>query len=317
MIAYSDIAAARRRISPYISHTPLEPALSLSRPYAPVYLKLECSQRTHSFKLRGALSRLTALTREERRRGVITVSSGNHGIGVSLAARLLGVTPAVVYVPETAPRAKIEKIRYYGAEVRLTGRNYDQAHRNAMEAVRREGLTYVDSSSDPAVIAGQGTIAPEILEDAPDVDTILVPIGGGGIITGIAVAAKALKPGIRILGVQTEACPAMLRAMEDNRFYEEYPSADSLCDALVGGVAEIPFRMSRQCIDGILLVSESGIRRATARLFTEEKVVAEPSSATVAAALAEHPDRFTGHVTAAVVTGGNLDTERMRQMLLG
>ncbi len=316
MITYRDIAAARRRIAPYICHTPLEPALSLSGPDMPVFLKLECHQRTRSFKLRGALSCLTAMTPAQRRQGVVAVSSGNHGIGLSLAARLLGVETTVIYVPETAPRAKVERIRYYGAEVRRTGRNYDEAYRNAMEAMPRSGLTFVDSSADPAVIAGQGTIAPEILEDEPSVDTILVPIGGGGIITGIAVAAKALKPGIRIVGVQTEACPAMLRAIEDNRLYEQYPTCgESLCDALVGGVAEIPFRMAKEYIDEILLVSEAGIREATIRLLTREKVAAEPSSATVAAAVAEHPACFKGHVTAAVVTGGNLDGGLMRRLL--
>lgn len=315
MIEYEDVCRADGRIAPYISRTPLLRSLSLSRGDTDVFLKLECVQKSRSFKLRGALNKLLTLSAAERARGVITVSSGNHGAAVSYACRLLGVKNAVVYVPETCPDAKVEKIAYYGAQVRRAGRNYDQAHREAMGAVRGQGLVFIDSSSDPQVIAGQGTIALELLRENPALDTILVPIGGGGIITGIAVAAKRLRPGIRICGVQPAACPAMLRAMEDDRFYEEYPSEPSLCDALVGGVAEIPFRMARRCIDKILLVSEDAIRRATARLVLEEKIVAEPSSATCVAAIREHPDYFAGHRTAAVLTGGNLDGGLLKKLL--
>lgn len=316
MIEYEDILRADARIAPYIDRTPLLRAVEFSRGDTEVFLKLECVQQSRSFKLRGALNRLLTLTPAEKSKGVITVSSGNHGAAVSYACHLLGVKSAVVYVPETCPDTKVEKIAYYGAQVRRAGQNYDQAHRAAMRAVREQDLVFIDSSSDQEVIAGQGTIALELLRQNPELDTILVPIGGGGIITGIAVAAKHIRPGIRICGVQPAACPAMLRAMEDNRFYAEYPSEESLCDALVGGVAEIPFRMARQCIDRVLLVSEAAIRRATVELVLAEKIVAEPSSATCMAAIREHPAYFAGHRTAAVLTGGNLDGGLLKKLLL-
>ena len=176
-------------------------------------------------------------------------------------------------------------------------------------------MTYIDSCSDVQLIAGQGTVGLEILEQNPDVDLILVPIGGGGLITGVSIAAKHLKPGIRIVGVQTAACPAMVRSLADNTLYEEFPSEDSICDALIGGVTDIPFKMAGLCIDDILVVQEETIRKATAFLLTEEKIMAEPSGAVGVAALMENPGYFAGLKVAVIISGGNLDQAMMRAML--
>ncbi|MGD9941224.1 MAG: threonine/serine dehydratase [Clostridia bacterium] len=315
MTTFDDILAARQRIGKYLSLTALDYSMGLSTDSTKVYLKLENQQKQKAFKVRGALSKLSSLSEEEKSRGVIAVSSGNHGAGVSYAAWLLGIKKAKVFVPATAPKAKVDKIRYYGAEVVQIGRNYDEAHHLAMAELQKYNMTYVDSCSDVQLIAGQGTVGLEIMEQNPDMDMILVPIGGGGLITGVSIAAKHLKPGIRIVGVQTAACPAMVRSLADNTLYDEFPSEDSICDALIGGVTEIPFRMASQCIDDILVVREETIRKATAFLLTGEKVVAEPSGAVGVAAIMENPGYFAGLNVAVVISGGNLDQAMMARLL--
>ncbi|MFA9422643.1 MAG: threonine/serine dehydratase [Sedimentibacter sp.] len=317
MVNFNDVLNARKRIEKYISVTPLDFSIGLSNENTKVYLKLECQQKQKAFKVRGALSKLSSLTDEEKERGVIAASSGNHGAGVSYAAHLLGIKKAKVFVPETAPAAKIEKIKYYGADIQQVGKVYDDTHRLAMDEMKKSNMTYIDSCSDVQLISGQGTVGLEIMEQNPEIDTIIVPIGGGGLITGISVAAKHMKPSIKIVGVQTAACPAMVKSLEDNIMYEEFPSEESICDALIGGVTEIPFKMAKQCIDDIIVVSEESIRKATAILLTQEKVVAEPSSATGVAALMENPEYFQGKNVAIVITGGNLDEDFMKKILMG
>lgn len=315
MTTFNDILAARQRIGKHLSLTALDYSMGLSKVSTKVYLKLENQQKQKAFKVRGALSKLSSLSDEEKARGVIAVSSGNHGAGVSYAAHLLGIKKAKVFVPLTAPKAKVDRIKYYGAEVVQIGRNYDEAHHLAMDELQKYNMTFIDSCSDVQLIAGQGTVGLEIMEQNPAIDLILVPIGGGGLITGVSIAAKHLKPGIRIVGVQTAACPAMVKSLEDKILYDEFPSEDSICDALIGGVTEIPFRMAGQCIDDILVVQEETIRKATAFLLTDEKIVAEPSGAVGVAALMENPGYFAGLNVAVVISGGNLDQAMMRAML--
>lgn len=315
MVSYIDISKAQERIGKYITRTPLDLSMGLGNGSAKVFLKLECQQKQKAFKVRGALSKLSSLTDDERALGVVAVSSGNHGAGVSYAAHLLGIRNAKVFVPQTAPKAKVDKIRYYGAEVVQVGRNYDETHGIAVDEMQKHNMTYIDSCSDEQLIAGQGTVGLEIMEQEPDVDIIVVPIGGGGLITGIGIAAHHLKPGVRVVGVQTEACPAMVKSIQDNVLYAEFPSGDSICDALVGGITEIPFSMAAQCIDDILVVKESTIREATAYLLIEEKVVSEPSGAVGVAALMENPGYFAGKNVAIVISGGNLDKAMMKDIL--
>lgn len=315
----AEVRAAYERIKPYIYMTPLEESLYLGvgsgRRY---YFKLESTQTVKSFKIRGALSKMTTLTDEERARGVATISSGNHGVSVSYAAKLLGIPKVAVIVPETTPQAKVDKIRHYGAEVMLMGKYYDEAHAMGMSFIEENGMTYIDAYyDDPKIYGGQGTVGLEILTQNPDIDTIVVPIGGGGLISGIATIAKEIKPSIRVIGVQTEACPAMIRALADHKFYEEYPvTGDTICDALVGGVGKLSYQLcSAGLLDDILEVKEKDIRAAVRHMILKEKFIVEGGSATTVAAVQHNAERIGGQNIALVMSGGNLDDKLMMEIL--
>ncbi len=314
--SFEDILQAEAALRPYLPETPLVQSYYLGDPDHKFYFKLESMQHTKSFKIRGALNKMLSLTEEERRGGVAAVSSGNHGISVSYAARLLGIKKAEIVVPETTPRSKIEKIEYFGGHVRLMGQNYDEAHRQGMEFIADSGLTFIDSChDDPKIYGGQGTAMVEILRRNPDIDTVVVPIGGGGLATGTAVAAKALKPDIRVIAVQTAACPAMIHAYRDQVCYEEYPTTGStICDALVGGVGVLAYEMLKDYADLLLEVSETAIGRAVVFMLEKEKIVAEGAGAIAAAAVLEHPEIFTGRHTALMVSGSNIDGALLRQL---
>ncbi len=314
-VTIKDIETARGRIHDFIYQTPLDYSRTLSTDETTVYLKLECQQKLKAFKIRGALNKLLSLNEDERKTGVIASSSGNHGCGLSYAGNLTGIDNIHIFVPETAPAAKVDTIRHYGANVRLVGKSYDETHHAVVEEVAKNNYIYVDSSGDPDVIAGQGTIGLEILEQNPAIDTVVVPIGGGGIITGIGIAVKSHNENIRVIGVQTEACPAFADSLRDDTCYLEYPSEESICDSLIGGILEIPFEMADQCIDEIVIVSEKSIRKAVKLLLQKEKVVAEPGGASVVAALMEYSEKFIGHQVALVVTGGNIDSDLLSKIL--
>lgn len=308
MITFEMVLEAKNRIDEYIYKTPLEKSISLSSEDTNIFLKLENQQRLKSAKIRGAFSKITSLSKEEKEKGVVAISSGNHGAAVSYASSILGID-ASVYVPTTTPKAKIEKIKFYGAQVEQLGLNYDEAHRLGLEKVMISEKTFVDPCSDEIVICGQGTIALEILEENPDIDTILVPIGGGGIITGISIVAKHIKPDIKIIGLQTEACPAMVASLNDGEFYEMYPTKESICDALVGGVGYIPYIMAKEYIDDIIIVEEDDIKKAISHLILKEKLIVEPAGAIGVAAIINNPNIFKGKNVALVLTGGNIDEE--------
>lgn len=316
MVTFEDVLSSQERIKKYIYRTPLELSYHLSSQDTKIYLKIEAQQKLKSFKIRGALSKITWISEAEKNKGVMAVSSGNHGAGVSYASHVLGGIKAKIYVPETTPKSKLEKMKYYGAEVIQVGKNYDEAHAAAEEALKKEKLTFVDPCSDIQTIAGQGSIALEILESNPEIDTIVAPIGGGGLITGVSIAAKHINPKIKVVGVQTKACPAMVQSLRDNICYNEFPTQPSICDALVGGVGKIPFEMARQCIDDILLVDEETIKRAIVHLMDKDKIIAEPAGASTAAAIIENREYFGGKNVAVIVSGGNLDESLMRKLLL-
>lgn len=306
MFDIQKIREAQKRIEKQIKRTELIKSILFKE--LDLYLKLECTQLTNSFKIRGALSKMTTLIDEEKARGVMTVSSGNHGAAVSYAAHLLGIHKADIIVPKVTPQSKIDNIKQYGANVLVMGENYDEAH-HLGEAYRlKHGMTYIDAYyEDEAIYAGQGTIGLEILEAIPDVEEILVPVGGGGLITGIGTAAKAIKPDVRIVGLQTSACPAMINAIKDNVFYEKYPIDTSICDALVGGIGKRAFEMKDQIIDDIIEVKEEHIFESTKRVVLEEGIIAEPSSSLYAAAILADPERFAKRKCVMVVSGGNID----------
>ncbi len=312
-----DVREAYERIKPYVYKTPLEESLYLGKNGRRYFFKLECAQTVKSFKIRGAISKMSTLTEEERKRGAATISSGNHGASVSYGAKLLGIEKAVVIVPETTPKAKVDKIRFYGAEALLMGKDYDEAHKLGMEYIEENKMTYIDAYyDDPKIYGGQGTIGLEILEQRSEIDTIVVPIGGGGLITGIAAAAKSIKPEIRIIGVQTEACPAMIRALKDKVFYDEYPvTGSTICDALVGGVGKLSYEILGDYVDDIIMVREKTIRKAVRYMIKEEKFIAEGASASTVAAVMDEPERVGGKNVALVISGGNIDGELMMEIL--
>lgn len=312
-----EVYDAYDRIRDYIYETPLEESQFLGKDGRRYFFKLESLQTVKSFKIRGALSKMTTLTEEEKKKGVATISSGNHGASVSYAAKLLGIENAVVIVPETAPKSKVDKIKFYGSDVLLMGKNYDEAHALGMKYIEEKGMTFIDAYYDDyKIYGGQGTIAIEILKQNPEIDTIVVPIGGGGLSTGIAVAAKDIKPDIRIIGVQTEACPAMIRSMEDKVFYDEYPvTGDTVCDSLVGGVGALAYEMQPGLIDEYIEVKESTIRKAVKHMIGDEKFVVEGGSCTTVAAVMDHPEKVGGRNVALVLSGGNIDKDLMIQLL--
>lgn len=313
---YNEVKAAYERICPYVRKTPLEQSFYLGDGQRNYFFKLESFQRAKSFKIRGALNKMLTLTPEEIQRGVATISSGNHGSSVSYAASLLGIKNTKVIVPETTPQSKIDKIQYFGADVLLMGKGYDEAHALGMEYIRQHGMTYIDAYyDDPYIYGGQGTIGIEILEQNPDIDTIVVPIGGGGLITGIAVAAKAIKPGIRVVGVQTEKCPAMIKSYEDGVFYEEYPCEDSICDALIGGVGALSYQMVKDYVDDLIAVSEDTIGKAVSFMAREEKFIVETGSCTTVAAVMDFRERIGGKNIALVLSGGNIDGKMLLSLM--
>jgi threonine dehydratase len=222
-----------------------------------------------------------------------------------------------VFVPRTTPQTKVAKIKRYGATLRLVGDNYDQAYAAARhEANLAGGKVWVDSCSDPLAVAGHGTIGSEILAALPDVDDILVPIGGGGLISGIGTAVRAASPAVQITGVQTAACPAMLAAIQDQAFYEIYPAAPSICEALIGGVGVLGFQEHRRLINRVVLAAEESIERAVVDLLRHEQVLAEPSGAVPCAYIMEQPAQFAGRRVVAVCSGQNIDFGLLQRLLV-
>ena len=312
-----EVFDAYDRIKPYIPDTPLYESVCLGEGDRRYFFKLECFQPVKSFKIRGALNKMLTLTEEEKARGVATVSSGNHGSSVAYAARMLGIKNADIIIPGPAPKAKENMIKFFGGNVLRMGNDYDEAHAEGMKYIEEKGMTYIDAYYDDfKIYGGQGTIACEILRQDPDIDTIVVPMGGGGLSTGIAVAAKAIKPGIRVIGVQTEACPAFIKSFEDKVCYEEYPvTGDTVCDALVGGVGRLAYETLPEYIDDIIEVKEETVRRATRMMIKDERFIAEGGSCTTIAAVMDNRERVGGKNIALVISGGNIDGDLMLQLL--
>ncbi len=308
MITLQDIYQAQQRIQPHIFRTPLRHSFLLSeRADAEVLLKLENWQITGSFKPRGALNLMLMLNAQERQRGVVTASAGNHALGVGHAARILHISPATIFVPRTTPRAKLDKLREFPVVVRPVGDTYDDAHRAALQYQQETGATFVNAYDDPRTVAGQGTIGVEILQDAADVDAILVPVGGGGMISGIAIAAKTIAPAIKIVAVQPAASPALRDSLRDGKCYEEYEAGPTICDGLAGGIGKICFQVSQQFVDDVVLVEEDETKAAIRALVETQQVVVEGSGAVGVAALLARKVNLKGKRVAVVLSGGNID----------
>lgn len=307
-ITLGDVYAAKRRIAPLVARTPLMRSIVLGEQAgARVYIKLENVQHTGSFKLRGAANKMLSLSAEERARGVITVSSGNHGRAVSYVAGELGIN-ALVCLAEGVAQNKIAGIRRYGAEILTHGTSYDEAAARAQTVQQEHGLTFVHPFDDPHIIAGQGTIGLEILEDLPDVDTVLVPLSGGGLISGIALALKSANPAIRVIGVSMARAPVMVACLRAGRIVE-LEEEPTLADALVGGLGpqnHYTFNMCRVLIDDTLLVSEDEIAGAMAFMLETHHHVVEGGGAVGIATLLSGRAEI-GRTVAVVVSGSNVD----------
>jgi threonine dehydratase len=314
-ITIDAIRAAHRGLKTIIRQTPCEVSPSLSKRLgSTVYLKQECLQKTGSFKIRGAYHKMASLDGGARRKGVVTSSAGNHGQGIGFAAQLFDV-PARIFVPETTPRNKIEAIGRYPVELIVTGKLYDEAHAAALADAEKSGRTYIGAFEDPAVIAGHGTLGLEILQAVPDIDAVLLPVGGGGLIAGCATAMKAIKPDIRVIGCQSVASCAMARSLEESRVYTTFPSVETIAEGLEGGISDVTYRLGRHLIDDMVLVEEADIRAAIRFLLAEHRRVVEGSGAVgVAALLSDRLPANPGKL-AIVLSGGNLDYDLLKAVV--
>ena len=314
LVTLADIQAAQETLSGVVRTTPLEPCLPLAAALAgPAWLKCENLQRAGSFKVRGAFVRIARLSDEERARGVVAASAGNHAQGVALAARLHGCE-ATVFMPVGAPLPKVAATRGYGAQVQLAGETVEQTLAAAQEHARQSGAVFIHPFDHPDVIAGQGTVALEILEQCPDVATIVVPVGGGGLIAGIAAAAKARRPGIRVIGVQAAtaaAFPPSLRAGHPVALPSYHTVADGIA---VGRPGDLTFAHVSELVDEIVTVTEEDLARALLMVLERLKLVVEPAGAAAVAALLS--GAATSHApTVAVLSGGNIDPLLMLRMI--
>lgn len=316
MITIADIEAARVTLRGITVNTPVLATDRLSQDVGgDVFVKAENTQRAGSFKLRGAYTKMASLSVDQRARGVIAHSAGNHAQGVALAARLLGV-PATVVMPRYAPLAKVVATRRYGAEVILHGDSFDDAGEHACHVQEERGLTYVHAFDDPLVVAGQGTLGLELLEALPDVDTIVVPIGGGGLIAGVALVVRARRPGIRIIGVQAEGCPSIRLSLAAGKPMV-VPEARTIADGIaVKRPGDVTLPIIRDLVDEVMTVDEDEIARGIVYALQNLRQVAEGGGAVgIAALLAGKIRPRAGEQLAVVLSGGNIDANFLARVI--
>ena len=313
-IHFEDIMAARDRISDHIIRTPFLYSQTISDiSGAAVWIKFENHQFTASFKERGASNKLQTLSHEEAKAGVIAMSAGNHGQGVAYMAAKLGI-PATIVMPETTPFVKVKHTQDFGARVVLSGDTLAMAAETAHQIRDQEGLTFVHPYDDPAIIAGQGTLALEMLEEQPDLDCLMVPVGGGGMISGCAIAAQGIKPNIEIYGVETEMYPGMSNRLAGT---DGTMSGVSLAEGIaVKDVGDITSEIIRQRVTDTIIVPESLVENAINLLLTVEKTVAEGAGAAGFAGLLARPDIFEGKQCGVVLCGGNIDQAILASVIM-
>jgi threonine dehydratase len=315
VVSFRSILEARRKIRNLVTKTPTYLSNVFSqRTGAEVYLKLECFQPVGVFKIRGAVNKICSLSPSELERGLVTASSGNHGLAVAYAAKIYGAK-AVVVVPENAVKEKVEAIESYGAEIVKYGKDYDEAYSKALEIQKEAGTTFVHPFDDPFVIAGQGTVGLELLEDVPDLNAIIVPIGGGGLISGVSIATKTLNPQLRIVGVQSEGAPAVYRSWRAGKIVE-VDSVNTVADGLAARKPlELTFGIIKRYVDAILLVSEEEIGEAVLALLHKAHILAEPSGAASLAALLFKYHPKPKEKVAAIVSGANISIDYLASLL--
>ena len=315
MLTIDDLVAAQQIIAGRLHRTPLIGSAALSaRIGAPLFLKLESWQKTGSFKPRGVLNKIAALSQAERDRGLITASAGNHAQALAWAAGIAGIACTVV-MPETAPAAKLAATKGYGGTVVLEPSTLTVFAR-AQALAAEHGYTFIPPFDDPAIVAGQGTVGLEILEDLPDVGTVVVPIGGGGLIAGIALAIKSRRPNARIIGVEPAGAAAMWRSRETGqaaRLNQIATIADGLSAPFAG---ELPFALVQQYVDDLVLVNDADILAAMALMLERCKLLAEPAGAAALAGLLSGAVKVQPHAPVAIIlSGGNIDAARLAQLL--
>src|SRR6185312_15592614 len=312
-LTLDDIKAAARRVQGHIERTPCRRSTTLSQiTGAEVWLKFENLQFTASYKERGALNKLLQLTEAEKRRGVIAASAGNHAQGLAFHGERLGV-PVTIVMPRGTPFVKVQQTRDFGASVVIEGDTYDDAYEHALKLQDERGLVFVHPFDDPDIMAGQGVVALEMLEDAPDLEVLPVPIGGGGLISGVATAAKALKPDIRVIGVEPAMYPSFTARM---RGINAPCSGQTIAEGIaVREVGKLTYQTARPLIEDVLLLEEPFFERAVALYCNVEKTIAEGAGAAALAALLAFPERFRGRKCGLVITGGNIDPRLLASVL--
>nr|PZN45697.1 MAG: threonine ammonia-lyase [Actinomycetota bacterium] len=313
-VSYEDVVAARKLLDDVIVRTPMQYSRVLSELVGgPVYLKCENLQRAGSFKIRGAYVRIARLSEEERARGVVAASAGNHAQGVALASQLLG-TQATVYMPEGAPLPKVEATRAYGAQVVFAGQTVDAALAEATKYAERTGAVFIHPFDHPDIVAGQGTLGLEIVDQLPEVGTIVLAIGGGGLAAGVALAAKTLRPGVRVVGVQAENAAAFPLSLAAGRPVTVEPSSTMADGIAVGRPGDLTFEMIHYLVDQVVTVPEETISRALLLCLERAKLVVEPAGVAGVAALLDQPHMVEPPV-AVVLSGGNIDPLLLSKLL--
>ncbi|MHA1463439.1 MAG: threonine ammonia-lyase [Candidatus Heimdallarchaeota archaeon] len=316
MVNIQAIEKAREKIQSFINETPL-----LFSEYfstfcdGQIFLKLENQQITNSFKIRGALNKMLNLSIDEKEKGVLAVSSGNHAQAVGVVAEQLGISAKII-IPKSTPQNKIDKIRKYKVELVLEGNNYDEAEVFARNLAKEESATFVSGYNDELVVAGQGTIGLELLEQQPSITDVLVPLGGGGLLSGIAIAIKSKKPDINIIGVQTSACPAFYESLKVGKIID-VEMKESIADGMYGGIelGSITFDIIKQYVDEVILVEEESIRKALALIWDKESIRVEGAAAAAIAPILENKSLFKDRVVTAVMTGGNIDDNLFQEII--
>jgi len=316
VVTLKDVLAARERVRDAIYLSPCARTETLSRvSRTQAFLKLDNLQMTGAYKERGALNKLLTLGEAERSRGLIAASAGNHAQAVAYHAGRLGLSATIV-MPETTPIMKVANTRGHGARVVLFGASYDEAYAEARRMEREEGLTFVHPFDDEAIIAGQGTLGLEVLEQVPGLDAVLVPVGGGGLVSGVAVAVKALAPGVKVIGVEADVIPCMQAAVEAGELVT-LDAASTLADGIaVKRAGEITFEHVQSLVDDIVTVTEEEIASAILYLLEKEKTVAEGAGAVGVAALMHHKlPRLEGKRVCSVISGGNIDVNVVARVI--
>lgn len=305
------IYEAKERLKGNIRKTPVTRAKNLGDN---VFLKVEVLQETGSFKLRGAFNKIATLTEEEKKRGVVACSAGNHAQGVAKSATEKGIE-SIICMPYSAPLSKVQATKNYGAKVMLVKDSFDDAAKKAEELVREEGYTFIPPFDDEEIIAGQGTIGLEILEELEDVDMIIVPIGGGGLISGVALAAKSINSNIKVIGVQTEISPSMYESINEDKVVT-VKSGSTIADGIaVKKPGDITFKMVKEYVDEIVLVSETEISSAILKLLEENKIIAEGAGACPVAAIMYDKIDVKDKKVCCVISGGNIDVTRISKVI--